>query len=133
MPAEWEPHEAVWLGWQPDSTLGFYPVVAKIHTYTAKASYDMPASRFYNAEAPHVGDTLLRVPASSYLNYLVTNGLVLMSSYVAEGSSKAKEDRVRSIFEEQFPGRKIVFINAMPQNWDGGGIHCTTQHQPKTK
>jgi agmatine deiminase len=98
--------------------------------YTAKASYDIPANRFYRSEAPKVGDTLLRVPASSYLNYLVTNGLVLISSYVKEGSSKEKEVRVRKIFEAQFPKRKIVFINAMPQNWDGGGIHCSTQQQP---
>lgn len=101
--------------------------------YTSKASYDIPANRFYMSEAPKVGDTLLRVPASSYLNYLVTNGLVLISSYVKEGSSKEKEVRVRKIFEAQFPKRKIVFINAMPQNWDGGGIHCSTQQQPSKK
>jgi len=52
---------------------------------------------------------------------------------VAEGSSKEKEDSVRQIFKTQFPGRKIVFINAMPQNWDGGGIHCSTQQQPGKK
>ena len=101
--------------------------------YTSKASYDIPANRFYISEAPKVGDTLLRVPASSYLNYLVTNGLVLISSYTKEGSSKEKEDRVRKIFKAQFPQRKIVFINAMPQNWDGGGIHCSTQQQPGRK
>ena len=64
---------------------------------------------------------------------LVTNGIVLVSSYTAEGSSKEKEDKVRKIFEEQFPKRKIVFINTMPQNWYGGGIHCSTQQQPRSK
>lgn len=107
--------------------------IVAIQDYTSKASYDIPANRFYISEAPKVGDTLLRVPASSYLNYLVTNGLVLISSYTAEGSSKEKEERVRKIFETQFPKRKIVFINAMPQNWDGGGIHCSTQQQPSKK
>lgn len=101
--------------------------------YSNELSLDIPANRFYISEAPVVGDTLLRVPASSYMNYLVTNGLVLVSSHIAEGSSKAKEDRVRKIFEAQFPDRKIVFINAMPQNWDGGGIHCSTQQQPEKK
>ena len=101
--------------------------------YSSKATYDIPANQFYISEAPKVGDTLLRVPASSYLNYLVTNGLVLISSYTKEGSSKEKEGRVRKIFEAQFPKRKIVFINAMPQNWDGGGIHCSTQQQPGRK
>ena len=107
--------------------------VVAIQDYSSRASYDIPSNRFYISEAPKVGDTLLRVPASSYLNYLVTNGLVLISSYTAEGSSKEKEDKVRKIFEEQFPKRKIVFINAMPQNWDGGGIHCSTQQQPSKK
>lgn len=101
--------------------------------YAKEFSYDLPANRFYESEAPSIGDTLLRVPASSYLNYLVTNGIVLVSSYVDEGSSKEKENRVRKIFEAQFPNRKIVFINAMPQNWDGGGIHCSTQQQPSKK
>ncbi|MCU0389058.1 MAG: agmatine deiminase family protein [Chitinophagaceae bacterium] len=100
--------------------------------YASASLYDIPANRFYLSEAPSVGDTLLRVPASSYLNYLVTNGVVLVSTYIAEGSSKEKEDRVCTIFEEQFPGRKIVFINAMSQNWDGGGIHCSTQQQPRS-
>jgi agmatine deiminase len=101
--------------------------------YSDEFSYDIPANRFYESEAPVVGDTLSRVPASSYLNYLVTNGLVLVSSYTSEGTSKEKEGRVRSIFEAQFPSKKIVFINAMPQNWDGGGIHCSTQQQPSKK
>ena len=30
MPAEWEKHDAVWLGWEADSTLGFYPVVTEM-------------------------------------------------------------------------------------------------------
>lgn len=107
--------------------------IVAIQDYTSNVSYDIPANSFYISEAPKVGDTLLRVPASSYLNYLVTNGLVLISSYTSEGSSKEKEDRVRKIFEEQFPKRKIVFINAMPQNWHGGGIHCSTQQQPRTR
>ena len=107
--------------------------IVAINNYSSRASYDIPANRFYISEAPAVGDTLLRVPASSYLNYLVTNGLVLVSRYTKEGSSKEKEDRVRKIFEAQFPKRKIVFINAMPQNWDGGGIHCSTQQQPSKK
>ena len=30
MPAEWEPHDAVWLGWEKDTTLMYYPVVSDI-------------------------------------------------------------------------------------------------------
>ena len=104
--------------------------IIAIKEQSKEPSLNLPVSRFYNTEAPQVGDTLLRVPASSYLNYLVTNGLVLISSYIAEGSSKEKEESVRKIFETQFPDKRIVFVHAMPQNWDGGGIHCSTQQQP---
>ncbi|WP_373522184.1 agmatine/peptidylarginine deiminase [Aquiflexum sp.] len=92
---------------------------------------DVTPDSFVPSEAVQVGDTLLRVPAASYFNYLVTNSLVLLQTYTAMGSSKEKEDKVREIFEQQFPGRKIVFFDAMMQNWDGGGIHCSTQQQPK--
>jgi agmatine deiminase len=92
---------------------------------------DLSAEIFIPSEAVHVGDTLLRVPAASYFNYLVTNGLVLLPSYTAMGSSKEKEDAVREIFKQQFPGRKIVFFDVMMQNWRGGGIHCSTQQQPE--
>lgn len=90
-------------------------------------------SYFPLSEAPNEGDSLRRVPASSYLNYLVTNGVVLLASYTSEGSSAEKENNVRRIFQEQFPGREIVFIDAMPLNWSGGGIHCSTQQQPRKK
>jgi agmatine deiminase len=79
------------------------------------------------------GDTLFRVPAASYLNYLVTNGVVLLPTYTAAGSSADKENEVKRIFQEQFSEREIVFIDAMPQNWQGGGIHCSTQQQPKKR
>lgn len=96
-------------------------------------TYDVRPKDFRVSEAPQLGDTLLRVPASSYLNYLVTNGIVILSSYTHMGSSQVKEEKVRTIFERQFPGREIVFIDAMPINWHGGGIHCSTQQQPSKK
>ncbi len=94
------------------------------------APLNMQPLSFIPAERPAEGDTLLRVPASSYLNYLVTNGLVLVPTYADAGSSIEKEERVKSILRQQFPGREIVFFNVMPQNWSGGGIHCSTQQQP---
>ncbi len=96
-------------------------------------SLDLLPDYFVPSEAVKPGETLLRVPAASYMNYLVTNGLVLLPTYTALGSSKEKEKSVRKIFEEQFPGRKIVFIDASMQNWFGGGIHCSTQQQPSRK
>jgi agmatine deiminase len=114
-------------------------IVKKI---TAKEDSDPDADRpspylrpsyFPVMEAPAEGDSLLRVPAASYLNYLVTNGIVLLPTYTVSGSSREKENEVKRIFQEQFPGREIVFIDAMPLNWSGGGIHCSTQQQPGKK
>lgn len=101
---------------------------------TAKSDWldpnNLSADDFITSEAPKVGDTVLRVPASSYLNYLVSNGVVILPTYTEAGSSKEKEEAVRKIFETQFPGRELKFVEAMPQNFDGGGIHCSTQQQP---
>lgn len=80
-----------------------------------------------------LGDKLKRVPASSYLNYLVTNGVVLLPSYLSETTSEEKEAKVKSIFQEAFPERELIFLNAMKLNYFGGGIHCITQQEPKSR
>ena len=80
-----------------------------------------------------LGDKLKRVPASSYLNYLVTNGVVLLPSYISETTSEEKEAKVKSIFQEAFPERELIFLNVMKLNYFGGGIHCITQQEPKSR
>ena len=105
-------------------------IVVRVNVDDSPTTLDVRLRSFKPSEAPHAGDTLLRVPASSYMNYLVTNGVVLLPTYVDTGSSREKEERVRKIFEEQFPGREIIFIDALPLNWSGGGMHCSTQQQP---
>ena len=78
-------------------------------------------------------DTIRVVAATSYLNYVVTNGLVLMPSYWKEGLSESireKDERAREVLTEVFVGRKIVALDPMPVNLGGGGLHCITQQQP---
>lgn len=96
-------------------------------------SYNVPISAFKESDGWAVGDTAYRVAASSYLNYYVTNGAVLLPTYIKQGSSPEKEKQIKKIFAEVFPGRKQIFIDAMTLNWEGGGIHCGTQQQPKRK
>lgn len=79
------------------------------------------------------GDTVYRVAAASYLNYLVTNGVVLLPEYSKQGSSPGKEARVKKIIAEAFPGRELIFIDVMSLNYEGGGIHCITQQEPSRK
>ncbi|MBX2964132.1 MAG: agmatine deiminase family protein [Cyclobacteriaceae bacterium] len=77
-----------------------------------------------------VGDTLTHVAASSYMNFLVTNGVVVTASYAKDEASIKREKEVEVLFKKAFPGRKIVFVDAMRLNWGGGGIHCSTQQEP---
>lgn len=79
-----------------------------------------------------IGDSILRVPASSYLNYLVTNGAVILPTYTSVTTSEEKEAVVKAIFRKAFPHRKLIFMDAMNLNYYGGGIHCITQQEPKT-
>jgi agmatine deiminase len=95
-----------------------------------EVTLDIELDGFIPSEAPKLGDSVLRIPAASYMNYLVTNGLIMLPTYTAIGSSKEKEERVEKIFKEYFPDRKVVFFDMMPQNWEGGGLHCSTQQQP---
>lgn len=81
-----------------------------------------------------VGDTIYGVAAAGYLNFLVTNGIVLSQSYEAYGS-KDKDEEVRKILQQAFPDREIVMIDSRPLNsrYGGGGIHCVTMQEPKVK
>jgi agmatine deiminase len=79
------------------------------------------------------GDTLMSIATSSYMNFLVTNGVVVTSSYAKDEASIKREKEVEKLLQKAFPSRKIIFIDAMILNWAGGGIHCSTQQQPKRR
>ncbi|MBI1342038.1 MAG: agmatine deiminase family protein [Terrimonas sp.] len=96
-------------------------------------SLNMPVSAFKESENFKAGDTAYRVAAASYLNFYVTNRMVLLPSYISQGTAAKKEEAVKQLFQSAFPGREIIFMDAMPLNWEGGGIHCGTQQQPKIR
>jgi agmatine deiminase len=104
--------------------------VTILKSKTVDTSYNISVSAFKESDGWKVGDTVYRVASSSYLNYYVTNGMVLLPSYINAGSSAQKEQEVKQIFQNIFPNRKLIFIDVMPLNWQGGGIHCGTQQQP---
>ena len=79
------------------------------------------------------GDTLYWVPASSYLNFFVTNNVVLIPEFWQQGLPQSTRDEdalVREMMTRYFPDRTIVSINPIALNDTGGGIHCWTQQQP---
>lgn len=80
--------------------------------------------KHYNPEG---GEYIL--PAS-YMNYVVTNGLVLVPSFYAEGRNprilETDAEAVR-VLRTLYPGRKIVQIYTDAVVAGGGGMHCITQ------
>ncbi len=76
---------------------------------------------------------MLAVWPTSYVNYVPTNGLVLVSSFWKPGRSletRKRDEEARSLLREVFPGREIVQVYSENVNRGGGGMNCITQQQP---
>lgn len=74
--------------------------------------------------------------ATSYLNFLVTNQVVLAQKFWQEGRPeewKQSDERALRTLQSVFPDRTIIAFDARAINAGGGGIHCNTQQVPKTK
>lgn len=108
------------------------PIVL-LEEWEEEEGYNIPAIYFPESDGWSPGDTVQRVAAASYLNFFISNGVVLIPSYLKYGGSKEKESEVGELFNQLFPNRKIIFIDAMSLNWQGGGIHCGTMQQAKRR
>jgi agmatine deiminase len=65
--------------------------------------------------------------AAGYINFYVCNGAVIAPEFGdARTDAAAKRELQRA-----FPGREVVQINVDGIAAGGGGIHCTTQQEPK--
>jgi agmatine deiminase len=65
--------------------------------------------------------------ASSYMNYVVTNDVVLVPKYADENPAAAAQDTAaKAALQEAFPGRTVVQIHPKAFNVGGGGMHCVT-------
>jgi len=62
---------------------------------------------------------------ASYLNYLVTNEIVLIPAF-----GNANDGKAQAVLAACFPDRKIIPIPVVSLTAEGGAIHCVTQHQP---
>lgn len=79
------------------------------------------------------GDTIFRMPAASYINYFVSNKVVLIPKYWKVGmpeSQKQKDEEVRQQFARLFPDRQVISMYTLGINRGGGGIHCATRELP---
>jgi hypothetical protein len=72
--------------------------------------------------------------AASYLNFLVTNSVVVGQKFWESGapeSWKKSDEKAEQILQSVFPHRKIVMLHSRSINIGGGGIHCITQPMPQ--
>lgn len=67
-----------------------------------------------------------RLP-STYANFLIVNGAVLMPTYGNEETDKA----AKRVLEEAFPDREIVGIDCRVLIRQHGSLHCITMQYPK--
>lgn len=65
---------------------------------------------------------------AAYLNYLVTNNVVLVPAFGNAGDAKAQ-----GVLADCFPKRRIVPIPVVSLTAEGGAIHCVTQQQPAVR
>lgn len=85
---------------------------------------------------PYPTGKIKLLPALSYCNFLITNGLVLAQKYYREGMPieiKKKDEEAFKILQKAFPDRKVVAIDTLSLNLYGGGIHCNTRNIPKAR
>lgn len=71
------------------------------------------------------------INSCSYCNFLVCNDVVLGQKYWHEGMDpeiKVKDERVEAVFNQIFPGRKVVMLDTYSLNLFGGGVHCWTKN-----
>jgi agmatine deiminase len=85
---------------------------------------------FPKSEGRKAGDEVVYAAAASYLNLLIANDVVLVPSYVEDGTPVERQGRVRDQLAAAFPGRTISFVHCTPLNWHGGGPHCATLSEP---
>lgn len=107
---------------------------AKIVKKAANMAHDqVESNRLAPDDERTEGDIVTRVASVSYLNFLVSNGVLINASYTNHGTPRAHEEYVKAIFEDVFPDHEQVWIDALPLNRMGGGIHCVTLQEPLHK
>lgn len=65
---------------------------------------------------------------ASYLNFLITNGAVIVPQYGDENDALALEQ-----IQEIFPEREVIGVYTREIVYGGGNIHCITMQQPKCR
>ena len=76
-------------------------------------------------------------PVTSYMNFIVTNSMVILPSYLStqkqDTELENKEKEIGQIFNTAFPGREIIKVESSVLNFFSGGFHCISINEPRTE
>jgi agmatine deiminase len=92
-----------------------------------------PSIPLVGADAFVNGDNVRFILAASYMNFVVTNQVVLIPKFHLPDRSPAleeKDEAFRAIIAAHYPGRSVVQVNVDALTVGGGGMHCITQQIP---
>lgn len=70
-----------------------------------------------------------------YLNFIIANGVVVTARYWRDGlpeSLRHTDQQAAEILAAAFPNRRIVQVDALAMNYEGGGLHCYSRNQPES-
>ena len=73
------------------------------------------------------------VASASFVNFLVTNGVVLVPRFWRPGRSDAfrvADQRAAAVLADAFPQRQVVQVDVEALTFLGGGMNCISQQQP---
>ena len=110
--------------------------ITQVATLTPKdGSYQLLSTlKYSNNHIFPQGKNIKGVLASSYLNFLISNGVILAQKYYTGKNGeqfKRRDEQARSVLQAAFPSKKIIMLDNAAVNWGGGGIHCITMQQSK--
>lgn len=72
---------------------------------------------------------IVYTPVTSYLNFIITNKLVIIPAYYQDGDPdyvREKDEQALAVFRKAFPTREVYTVDPTDLNYDGGGLHCIT-------
>jgi len=103
------------------------------HDFTIEPGADRTLHYFKGSKP---GQKIRILIAASYMNFFISNGVVLEAAYWQQGrpeSTRRKDELAAATLKRLFPDREIAQIHAENLNYGGGGMHCATQQQPASR
>jgi len=98
----------------------------RLRSFEGAAGKPLEVLPIHLPEACEVAGWRLPVLPASYVNFLITNGGVLVPTF----RQRRNDERALGMIGELFPGREVVGIDSLDLVEEGGTLHCISQQQP---